>query len=154
MVSDEALKKLQEQIAAWPMERRFVVQQLIRDYLRNREDLRAYEATGLTPEDITAAVSIPMFVKVTSAALGTTPERLRELAEADKDGRAITLPCKFGGEVWAPGCGRTVKLRVVEAALLLQGEDGEGYEKLSDFGKTFFATKEGAEEAKRNEWFT
>lgn len=41
MVSDEALKKLQEQIAAWPMERRFVVQQLIRDYLRNREDLRA-----------------------------------------------------------------------------------------------------------------
>lgn len=56
--------------------------------------------------------------------------------------------------MWAPGCGRTVKLRVVEAAPLLQGEDGEGYEKLSDFGKTFFATKEGAEEAKRNEWFT
>lgn len=52
MVSDEALKKLQEQIAAWPMERRFVVQQLIEDYRRNREDLRAYEATGLTPEDI------------------------------------------------------------------------------------------------------
>lgn len=52
------------------------------------------------------------------------------------------------------GCGRTVKLCVVEAALLLQGEDGEGYEKLSDFGKTFFATKEGAEEAKQNEWFT
>ena len=62
--------------------------------------------------------------------------------------------CKLGGEVWAPGCGRSAKLRVVEAALLLQGEDGEGYEKLSDFGKTFFATKEGAEEAKRNEWFT
>lgn len=46
------------------------------------------------------------------------------------------------------------KLADTEAALLLQGEDGEGYEKLSDFGKTFFATKEGAEEAKRNEWFT
>lgn len=27
MVSDEALKKLQEQIAAWPMTQRFVVQQ-------------------------------------------------------------------------------------------------------------------------------
>ena len=63
MVSDEALKKLQEQIAAWPMAQRFVVQRLIRDYLRNREDLRAYKATGLTPEDITAAVSIPMLVK-------------------------------------------------------------------------------------------
>lgn len=100
MVSDEALKKLQEQIAAWPMERRFVVQQLIRDYLRNREDLRAYEATRLTPEDITAAVSIPMFVKVASAALGATPERLRELAEADKEGRTVTAPycknCEYG----------------------------------------------------------
>lgn len=100
MVSDEALKKLQEQIAAWPMERRFVVQQLIRDYLRDREDLRAYKATGLTPEDITATVSIPMFVKVASAALGTTPERLRELAEADKEGRTVTAPycknCEYG----------------------------------------------------------
>ena len=52
MVSDEALKKLQEQIAAWPMTQRFVVQQLIEDYRRNREDLRAYKATGLTPEEI------------------------------------------------------------------------------------------------------
>lgn len=48
MVSDEALKKLQEQIAAWPMTQRFVVQQIIEEYRRNREDLRAYEATGLT----------------------------------------------------------------------------------------------------------
>lgn len=53
MVSDEALKKLQEQIAAWPMTQRFVVQQLIADYRRNREDLRAYKATGLTPNDVT-----------------------------------------------------------------------------------------------------
>jgi hypothetical protein len=53
MVSDEALKKLQEQIAAWPMTQRFVVQQLIRDYLRDREDLRAYKDTGLTPNDVT-----------------------------------------------------------------------------------------------------
>ena len=53
MVSDEALKKLQEQIAAWPMAQRFVVQQLIRDYLRAREDVRAYKDTGLTPNDVT-----------------------------------------------------------------------------------------------------
>ena len=52
MVSDEALKKLQEQIAAWPMTQRFVVQQLIEDYRRNREDLRAYKATGLTPQEV------------------------------------------------------------------------------------------------------
>ena len=144
------------------MERRFVVQQLIRDYLRNREDLRAYEATGLTPrgveilkEEKLSSDGMILIGRLMSKKLHEIGcERLRELVEAGADGRAITLPCKLGGEVWAPGCGRTVKLRVVEAALLLQGEDGEGYEKLSDLGKTFFATKEGAEEAKRNEWFT
>lgn len=156
MVSDEALKKLQEQIAAWPMERRFVVQQLIEDYRRNREDLRAYKDTGLTPESV-EALKLSVMGKAIAEIKefnGLPVNRLRELAEADKDGRLAVLPCKLGGEVWVSGCGRTVKLRVVEAALLLQGEDGEGYEKLSDFGKTFFATKEGAEEAKRNEWFT
>lgn len=56
MVSDEALKKLQEQIAAWPMTQRFVVQQLIEDYRMDREDLRAYKATGLTPQEV---ISIP-----------------------------------------------------------------------------------------------
>lgn len=70
------------------------------DYLRNREDLRAYKATGLTPEDITAAVSIPMLVKAASAALGATPERLRELVDADKEGRTVTVPycknCEYG----------------------------------------------------------
>lgn len=153
MVSGEALKKLQEQIAAWPMTQRFVVQQLIRDYLRDREDVRAYEATRLTPEEVSTLVKDwSDLCTIVGECGGIT--RVKALAEADKDGRLVVLPCKLGGEVWAPGCGRTVKLRVVEAALLLQGEDGEGYEKLSDFGKTFFATKEGAEEAKRNEWFT
>ena len=56
------------------------------------ERLKSYEDTGITAEEITATVSIPMFVKVTSAALGTTPDRLRELAEADKDGRVVVLP--------------------------------------------------------------
>jgi hypothetical protein len=184
MVSDEALKKLQEQIAAWPMERRFVVQQLIRDYLRNREDLRAYEATGLTPEDITAAVSIPMSVKVTSAALGTTPDRLRELADADKDGRLAVLPCKVGDTLWVTGrdnVPREMELEAPDIRAVCTDEDNlcmstcnrrpDGFcayrlrNDGADVGKTVFltreeakkaleATKEGAEEAKRNEWFT
>ena len=29
-------------------------------------------------------------------ALGVEPSRLRELAEADKDGRVVVLPCKVG----------------------------------------------------------
>ena len=100
MVSDEALKKLQEQIAAWPMERRFVVQQLIRDYLRNREDLRAYKATGLTPEEVLPkdkadeiALKLMRLADLESLCSYT---RLRELAEADKDGRLVVLPC--GGQ--------------------------------------------------------
>lgn len=91
MVSDEALKKLQEQIAAWPMERRFVVQQLIEDYRRNREDLRAYEDTGLTPEEVLPkdkadeiALKLMRLADLESLCSYT---RLRELAEADKDGR-------------------------------------------------------------------
>lgn len=93
MVSGEALKKLQEQIAAWPMTQRFVVQQLIEDYRRNREDLRAYKDTGLTPEQCENAKAIieSAFSDDTSKA-----ERIRELLKADKDGRLVVLPCKVG----------------------------------------------------------
>lgn len=108
MVSDEALKKLQEQIAAWPMERRLVVQQLIRDYLRNREDLRAYEATGLTPrgveilkEEKLSSDGMILLGRLMGKKLHEIGcERLRELVEADKEGRAVTVPycknCEYG----------------------------------------------------------
>ena len=93
MVSDEALKKLQEQIAAWPMTQRFVVQQLIRDYLRDREDLRAYEDTGLTPErcaEFARADAEGRYIVMRDAEQEGVA-RLRELAEADKDGRLVVL---------------------------------------------------------------
>lgn len=94
MVSDEALKKLQEQIAAWPMTQRFVVQQLIEDYRRNREDLRAYKDTGLTPEQCENAKVIieSAFSDDTSKA-----ERIRELLKANKEERLAVLPCKANG---------------------------------------------------------
>ena len=44
-------------------------------------------------------VATEEFISRTEA-LGTTPERLRELAEADKDGRLVVLPCKVGDTVW------------------------------------------------------
>ncbi len=91
MVSDEALKKLQEQIAAWPMTQRFVVQQLIWDYLRNREDLRAYKATGLTPEEVINMQAEWCAMMAVFNSIGNY-DRLRELAEADKDGRLVVLP--------------------------------------------------------------
>lgn len=93
MVSDEALKKLQEQIAAWPMERRFVVQQLIEDYRRNLEDLRAHEATGLTPEQVSTLVKDWSDLCTIAGECGGI-SRVRALAEADKDGRLAVLPRK------------------------------------------------------------
>ena len=103
MVSDEALKKLQEQIAAWPMAQRFVAQQLIRDYLRNREDLRDYKATGLTPEEVLPkdkADEIALkLMRLADLESLCSYNRLRELAEADKDGRLVVLPCKPDGSM-------------------------------------------------------
>ena len=94
MVSDEALKKLQEQIAAWPMTQRFVVQQLIEDYRSDREDLRAYKATGLTPErcaEFARADAEGRYIVMRDAEQEGVA-RLRELAEADKGGRLVALP--------------------------------------------------------------
>lgn len=101
MVSGEALKKLQEQIAAWPMTQRFVVQQLIEDYSNIRKDLLAYKNTGLTPESV-EALKLSMMGKTIAEIKefnGLPVDRLRELAEADKDGRVVVLPCKVGDTV-------------------------------------------------------
>lgn len=91
MVSDEALKKLQEQIAAWPMTQRFVVHQLIEDYRRDREDLRAYEATGLTPEKVSTLVKDWSDLCTIVGECGGI-SRVRVLAAADEDGRVVVLP--------------------------------------------------------------
>lgn len=98
MVSDEALKKLQEQIMAWPMTQRFVVQQLIEDYRVDREDLRAYEATGLTSErcaEFARADAEGRYIVMRDAEQEGVAH-LRELAEADKDGRLVVLPFTSG----------------------------------------------------------
>lgn len=47
-----------------------VLRQIIRQLY---SALAAYEDTGITAEEITATASLPMFVKVTSAASGTRP---------------------------------------------------------------------------------
>ena len=117
MVSDEALKKLQEQIAAWPMTQRFVVQQLIEDYRRNQEDLRAYKATGLTPErcaEFARADAEGRYIVMRDAEQEGVA-RLRELAEADKDGRLVALPCKVGDTLWVTGRDNVPREMALEA---------------------------------------
>ena len=75
------------------------------------EKLRAYEDTGLTPEEVNDAVvgaKLMAKAKVVSA-FGVAAERLRELAEADKDGRLVVLPCKVGSTVYTEFCGKVVE---------------------------------------------
>lgn len=166
MVSDEALKKLQEQIAAWPMAQRFVVQQLIRDYLRAREDVRAYEATGLAPESV-EKLKLSMMGKAIAEIKefnGLPVDRLRELAEADKDGRLVVVPCKVGDTVWVTGrdnVPREMEIEAPDIRAVCTDEDNlcmstcnrkpDGFcayrlrNDGADIGKTVFLTREEAE---------
>lgn len=49
--------------------------------------LAAYEETGLEPEDFKQTFSEDTILKLAGQALGITPDRLRELAQTDKDGK-------------------------------------------------------------------
>lgn len=66
------------------------------------EKLKAYEDTGLMPEEVNDAVvgaKLMAKAKVVSV-FGIAAERLLELAEADKEGRLVVLPCKVGDGLW------------------------------------------------------
>lgn len=122
-----------------------VLRQIIRQLY---SALAAYENTGITAEEITATASLPMFVKVASAALGTTPDHLRELAEADKDGRVVVLPCKVGDTVYLIVTKRA-KVYMPEFRFIKKSKlTFLNMERiLQDFGKTVFLTREAAEKA-------
>ena len=64
--------------------------------------LKAYEDTGLTPErcaEFARADAEGRYIVMRDAEQAGVA-RLRELAEADKDGRVVVLPCKVGDTVW------------------------------------------------------
>lgn len=76
--------------------------------------LKAYEDTGLEPEAV-ETVKLALCAKhmVDLETLNNTPiSRLVELAEADKDGRVVVLPCKVG-ERWTDEDGRAVRITAV-----------------------------------------
>ena len=91
-------------------------------------------------------------------------DRLRELAEADKDGRVVVLPCKVGGTVYMIEhifdidngvCDEICARKVIGYGgnnlnkLWLVGSGGicNVYIFVSEFGKTVFLTHEEAERA-------
>lgn len=54
-----------------------------------RKKLEAYEATGLEPEDLKKPFDEEVLLTMTARMMGITPDRLRELVEADHDGRCF-----------------------------------------------------------------
>lgn len=107
------------------------------------ERLKAYEDLGLEPEEYKRALSVDIMVRVAAGALGVAAERLRELAEADKAGRLVVLPCKVADTVYrlqyveeSPGR-FIVDAMPIKFALIW----------LNEFGKTVFLTREEAENA-------
>ena len=124
--------------------------------------LKAYEDTGIEPEAVeTVKLALAAKHLVDLETLNNTPiSRLVELAEADKDGRVVVLPCRQGDELWTY-CNHPVK-RIysftVSDVSTLNGRTvlntlGLGTIRPEDIGKTVFLTREEAERAmeeKRN----
>ena len=84
-------------------------------------------------------------------------DRLRELAEADKDGRVVVQPCKVGDKLYRVFAGEIFEHRVGSMKYFaIQGRwDIETYPFCpcveSSIGKTVFLTREEAKKAMKGE---
>lgn len=65
--------------------------------------LAAYEETRLEPEDMKKAFNEDATLKLAGQALGMSPDRLRELAQAEKEGRLVVLPRLHGKKLLRDG---------------------------------------------------
>ena len=117
------------------------------------ERLAAYEDTGLTPEEIKDSFTPTTAIIMAGQVLGVHPCRLRELAEADKDGRVIVPPCKVGDKLYRVFAGEIFEHRVGNMKYFaIQGRwDIETYPFCpcveSSIGKTIFLSHKEAEKA-------
>lgn len=80
-----------------------------------KRELQAYKDTGLEPEDFKRAFSEDTILKLAGQALGITPDRLRELAQADKEGISPCTFCRFNPP--SSGDGKPCCMCPAEAAL-------------------------------------
>ena len=142
-----------------------VLRQIIRQLY---SALAAYEDTGMTPESV-EALKLSMMGKTIAEIKefnGLPVDRLRELAEADKDGRLVVLPCKVGEKLWVIGrdnVPREMALEAPDIRTVCTDEDNlcmstcnrkpDGFcayrlrNDGADVGKTVFLTREEAEKA-------
>lgn len=105
--------------------------------------LAAYEDTGLTPAEVHSMYSEWNAMMSVLNSIGGY-DRLRELAEADKDGRCVVLPCKVGDTVWR--IKRTFEEYPARSKLYIE-PDAFLLQDIFNIGKTAFLTREEAERA-------
>ena len=104
--------------------------------------LAAYEDTHMMPADV---MSMRMDMAIITALLHDCDVgRMRELAEADKDGRVVVLPCKVGDTVYRI-FNPSDREPVISAHTLMSVDYIVRW--LDKFGKTVFLTREEAEKA-------
>ena len=129
--------------------------------------LASYEDSGCEPEEVLPkdkadkiALKLMRLADLESLCNYT---RLRELAEADKDGRVIVLPCKPGAEVWVTRHDKVWPMYFVAPTLSAVCPDMQVHcqkdtcaggpckayfgTDAREFGKTVFLTREEAEKA-------
>ena len=133
------------------------------------ERLAAYEDTGLTPKEVTSLGELFDYALKESKTLTeqlTLLKHIRELAEADKDGRCVVLPCKVGDTIWVTGrdnVPREMELEAPDIRAVCTDEDNlcmatcnrkpDGFcayrlrNDGADIGKTVFLMREEAEKA-------
>lgn len=131
--------------------------------------LAAYEETGRTPEEVTALGKLFDYALEESKTLTeqlALLNRIRNLAEADRDGRLVVPPCKAGDTVYEVTSRKTISeyrvkaIRVELFCTFIEWDIVAGFVDKSIFGvpvdeigKTVFLTREEADralEGKRN----
>ena len=128
--------------------------------------LREYLDTGLEPAEVLSMSGEWRAKMSVLNSIGGSYDRLRELAEADKDGRLVVLPCKVGEKLWVIGrdnVPREMALEAPDIRTVCTDEDNlcmstcnrkpDGFcayrlrNDGTDIGKTVFLTREEAEKA-------
>lgn len=134
-------------------------------YAELRGRLMQYEDTGKTPVEVSTLVKDWSDLCTIVGECGGI-SRVRVLAEADKDGRLVVLPCKVGGTLWVTGrdnVPREMELEAPDIRAVCTDEDNlcmstcnrkpDGFcayrlrNDGADIGKTVFLTREEAEKA-------
>ena len=134
-----------------------LIERLTAENTALREKQRWIPVTERMPEEIKAPFTEDTMINLAAQALGVERSRLREIAEADKDGRCVVLPCKVGDTVWRIVRDGEPHITRDEVRDMYFADDmtlcvelvGGRVTFTEKFGKTVFLSREEAEKALR-----